>query len=58
MLASAIARHALVKAASERTRMGRGGAHTGFLLDRDGVVLLSDDMVGDGSVGRDGTVVN
>ncbi|KAK4274465.1 hypothetical protein QN277_017677 [Acacia crassicarpa] len=57
-MAPAIAGDALVKAATEGTGMVGRRAHTGSFRGRDGVILLRDDMTGDRSVGRDGTVVN
>lgn len=53
-----IAGDALVKTASKRTGMGCRRAHAGFLLGRDGVILFRDDVTGERSVGRDGTMIN
>lgn len=34
------------------------GTHAGFLVGRDGTVVLGDDLVGDGAVRRDGAGVD
>ena len=58
IMASVMIAHALVEAASERTRMRRRRAHTGLLLDRNRLILLGDDLVGNRSIGRDRSVID